>query len=144
VCSADVSDAQPADGCEVLGVSRHQSQLVFNRRGGDQGIEETQSELSRDPTSPFRHSAVNDELAERGEQCGREICRGIAREELGPIDHGVMQSMTARLELVRAAEVVDEHVCVDEKVSHTALVWVRFRWQVVTIARIWAPEISSS
>ena len=109
-CSGDVSDSEPADAREVLGVSRHQSQLVFNGRGRDQSIGETQSELSRDPTSPFGHCAVNDEFAKRGEQFGRQVRRCVASEELDSSDHRVVQSVTARLELAGATEMVDEDV----------------------------------
>ena len=119
-CSGDVADSKPADAREVLGVSRHKSQLVFNGRGGDQGIGETQSELSRDSTGSLGHRAVNDELAKRGEQFRRKVRRYIAREELGSSDHRVVQSVTAGLDLAGATEVVDEDICVDEKVSHAA------------------------
>ncbi len=118
--SGEVSDSEPADTHEFLGVSRHQPQLVFNGRGSDQGIRETQSELSRDSTSPFSHGAVNEELAKWGEQFGRQVRRCIAREELRSTDHRVVQSVTARPELSGTTEVVDEDVCVDEKVSHAA------------------------
>ena len=118
--SGDTSDSKPADAREVLGVSRHKPQSVFNGRGRDQGIGETQSELSRDPTSPFGHGPVNEELAKRCEQFGRQVRRCIAREEFGSSDHRVVQSVTARRELAGATEVIDEDVCIDEKISHAA------------------------
>jgi hypothetical protein len=77
-------------------------------------------ELSNDPTCSLGDGAVDVEPAERREKSNREIGRRVPGEQLGTRDHGVAETVPLRPELVRASEVVDEDVGVDEEVSHVA------------------------
>ena len=89
---------------------------MFNGCGCDQGIWETQSELSRHSTCSFGHCTVDEELAKRSKHFGRQGRRCVASEEFGSSDDRVVQSVTTRLQRSGATEVVDEDVGVDKKV----------------------------
>ena len=93
---------------------------MFNCGRGDKCVGKSDPELPRDPTGPLGHSTVDAELSERREQLAGEVRSGVAGEEFGSGDHRVVEPVPTGCKSNRAAEVVDEDVGVDEKVSHAA------------------------
>ena len=118
--SAEFSDTHSADGFEVLPVAGDDPEAVFEGGRGDERIGQSRPMFAGDPARPLGHRAGDVELSERCEGLHRQIGRGVAGEQLSTRDDRVAEAMALRLELARTAEVVDEDVGVDEKVSHVA------------------------
>ena len=120
VSSAKLSDANTADGVEVLAVAGDEPEAVFESGSCDERVGQTCPELSNESSGPLGDGAVDVKLAERREELRREIGRGVAGEQLGTRDHRIAETVTLRPQFPRASEVVDEDVGVDEEVSHVA------------------------
>ena len=104
----------------MLAVPRDQTETVFNRGCGDEGIGKSDSELSRDPTGALGHGPVDAKFSEGREQLNGEVRRGVAGEEFCAGDHRVVEPVATGYERSCASEVVDEDVGVDEEISHAA------------------------
>ncbi len=118
--SAELSDANTADGVEVLAVAGDEPEPVFESGRCDKRVGKPCPELSNDPAGSLGDGAVDVKLAERREELRREIGCGVASEQLGTRHHRVAETVALRPELARASQVVDEDVGVDEEVSHVA------------------------
>ena len=118
--SAELSDANTADGVEVFAVAGDEPEPVFESGRCNERVGKPCPELSNDPAGSLGHGAVDVKLAERREELRREIGCGVASEQLGTRHHRVAETVALRPELARSSQVVDEDVGVDEEVSHVA------------------------
>lgn len=104
----------------MLAVSRDQTEIVFNRGRGDEGVGKPDSELSRDPTGALGHGPVDAKFSEGREQLNGEVRCGVAGEEFCAGNHRVVEPVATGYESCCSSEVVDEDVGVDEEISHAA------------------------
>lgn len=86
----------------------------------DQRIRQTQSELAHNPPRSLGHVAIDGNLSKRREQLTGKRSGRVACEQLGSADHRVVEPVPPRTKLGCTPQVVDEHVGVDENVSHVA------------------------
>ncbi len=126
----EAPEPEPSNGVEVAPVAGGQAQVVFEGRCGDECVGEPDPGLSADPSGSLGDGAIDDDLAERGQQEGGQIRGCVSSEELGSGDDGIVKSVTARLQLVGPSQVVDEHVGVDKDVSHGPTRLGRARWRL--------------
>lgn len=115
----------------MLAVPRDESEPVLNGGRGDECVGKSDSELPHDPTGALGHSTVDAELSERREQLTGEVRSGVADEEFGAGDHRLVEPVPTGYGSNYAAEVVDENVGVDEKISHAATRRARARSQTM-------------
>ena len=103
---------------EVCSIAGSQTELVLDRGCCDESVGKAESALSSNPPSPFRYHPVDSDFPKWSKECAHQVGGGVAGKELGSGDDRVVDPVTAGSQFPGAAQVVDEDVGVDEKVSH--------------------------
>src|SRR5215211_4960787 len=111
--------AQPRHAFEVTGVSRQDREPVLQRRGGYQRVGQADARLSPNASPELGDAAIHGQLPERTKEAPDDLLvGGSACEELGAGDDGVVDGVSARIESFARPKVIDQHVSVDEELSH--------------------------
>lgn len=118
--SAQRPKTDASDRLEMLPIPGDDRQPVLDRRRRDQCVGKPDSELTGDASPALGDSTVHGDLAEWGEELDGEVGCGVAGDQLGPRDHGVVHAMASWPQLDRAAKMVDEDISIYEEVSHDA------------------------
>lgn len=92
--------------------------MMLEGCGGDQGIRHADPGFTTDPTGPLGDGAVDWKLTKGLQQGDNEIRGRRTGEELRPGDHRIVQPMSSWFDPRRSPKVIDEHVGIDEDVSH--------------------------
>ena len=91
---------------------------MLYRRRSDQRVRKANIALPTNSAGSFGDRTIDRDFPERRQQLGHQMGAGSTGEQLGSRYHRVVQPVTVCAQATSPPEVIDEHVGIDEDLSH--------------------------